>query len=110
VGDDPERGEEEHEEEDHGGEDADGVNLEVRGLGGGHHASPFGVLVGGAVVTEKLFRWPGIGQLSVDAVFDRDAPVVLGVVILTSSAIVLANLFVDLSYALLDPRVRQSSR
>jgi peptide/nickel transport system permease protein len=66
----------------------------------------FGVLIGGAVVTEKLFRWPGVGQLSVDAVFDRDAPVVLGVVILTSSAIVLANLVVDLSYALLDPRVR----
>jgi peptide/nickel transport system permease protein len=66
----------------------------------------FGVLIGGAVVTEKLFRWPGVGQLSVDAVFDRDAPVVLGVVILTSSLIVLANLVVDLSYALLDPRLR----
>jgi peptide/nickel transport system permease protein len=66
----------------------------------------FGFLMGGAVVTEKLFRWPGLGQLSVDAVFDRDAPVVLGVVILTSSAIVLANLAVDLSYAVLDPRVR----
>jgi peptide/nickel transport system permease protein len=69
----------------------------------------FGVLIGGAVVTEKLFRWPGVGQLSVDAVFDRDAPVVLGVVILTSSAIVLANLVVDLSYALLDPRTKGSS-
>jgi peptide/nickel transport system permease protein len=66
----------------------------------------FGVLIGGAVVTEKLFRWPGVGQLSVDAVFDRDAPVVLGVVIVTSSAIVLANLVVDLSYALLDPRTK----
>jgi peptide/nickel transport system permease protein len=66
----------------------------------------FGVLMGGAVVTEKLFRWPGVGQLSVDAVFDRDAPVVLGVVILTSSAIVFANLVVDLSYALLDPRTK----
>ena len=66
-----------------------------------------GVLMGGAVVTEKLFRWPGLGQLSVDAVFDRDAPVVLGVVIVTSSAIVLANLAVDISYALLDPKVRR---
>jgi peptide/nickel transport system permease protein len=66
----------------------------------------FGVLMGGAVVTEKLFRWPGLGQLSVDAVFDRDAPVVLGVVIVTSTTIVLANLAVDISYALLDPRVR----
>lgn len=69
----------------------------------------FGVLIGGAVVTEKLFRWPGVGQLSVDAVFDRDAPVVLGIVILTSSAIVLANLVVDLSYALLDPRTKATS-
>ena len=69
----------------------------------------FGVLIGGAVVTEKLFRWPGVGQLSVDAVFDRDAPVVLGIVILTSSAIVLANLVVDLSYALLDPRATARS-
>jgi peptide/nickel transport system permease protein len=69
----------------------------------------FGVLLGGAVVTEKLFRWPGIGQLSVDAVFDRDAPVVLGVVILTSTMIVLANLAVDLSYALLDPRTKANS-
>jgi peptide/nickel transport system permease protein len=67
----------------------------------------FGVLMGGAVVTEKLFRWPGLGQLSVDAVFDRDAPVVLGVVIVTSTAIVLANLAVDVSYAWLDPRVRR---
>ena len=66
----------------------------------------FGFLMGGAVVTEKLFRWPGLGQLSVDAVFDRDAPVILGVVIVTSSAIVLVNLLVDLSYAFFDPRVR----
>jgi len=66
----------------------------------------FGGLVGGAIVTEKLFRWPGLGQLSVDAVFDRDAPIILGTVIVASSAIVLSNLLVDISYALLDPRVR----
>jgi peptide/nickel transport system permease protein len=66
----------------------------------------FGTLVGGAIVTEKLFRWPGLGQLSVDAVFDRDAPIVMGTVIVASSAIVLSNLLVDVSYALLDPRVR----
>jgi peptide/nickel transport system permease protein len=65
-----------------------------------------GTLVGGAVVTEKLFRWPGLGQLSVDAVFARDAPIVLGTVIVASTAIVLSNLVVDVSYALLDPRVR----
>jgi peptide/nickel transport system permease protein len=65
-----------------------------------------GALLGGAIVTEKLFRWPGLGQLSVDAVFDRDAPIIMGTVIVASTAIVLANVLVDLSYALLDPRVR----
>lgn len=66
----------------------------------------FGALVGGAIVTEKLFRWPGLGQLSIDAVFDRDGPVIMGTVIVASTAIVVANILVDLSYALLDPRVR----
>lgn len=66
-----------------------------------------GTLVGGAIVTEKIFRWPGIGSLSVDAIIERDGPVIMGVVILFSTVVVLANLVVDLSYALLDPRVRK---
>ena len=66
----------------------------------------FGGLVGGAIVTEKLFRWPGLGQLSVDSVFNRDSPIILGTVIFASTAIVLCNVLVDLSYTLLDPRVR----
>lgn len=66
----------------------------------------FGTLLGGAIVTEKLFRWPGLGQLSVDAVVERDGPVILGTVIVASTAIIVANLLVDLSYALLDPRSR----
>lgn len=64
-----------------------------------------GALVGGAIVTEKIFRWPGIGALSVEAIVDRDGPVVMGVVLLFSSAVVLANFLVDVAYALLDPRV-----
>jgi peptide/nickel transport system permease protein len=67
----------------------------------------FGGLVGGAIVTEKLFRWPGLGQLSVDSVFNRDAPIILGTVIFASTAIVMSNVFVDISYSLLDPRVRK---
>jgi peptide/nickel transport system permease protein len=67
----------------------------------------FGTLVGGAIVTEKLFRWPGIGRLSVDAVIERDGPVVMGTVLIASTAIVIANLLVDLSYGLLDPRTRR---
>ncbi len=66
-----------------------------------------GTLVGGAIVTEKIFRWPGIGALSVDAIVEHDGPVIMGVVILFSTVVVLANLLVDLSYALLDPRVRR---
>ncbi len=66
-----------------------------------------GTLVGGAIVTEKIFRWPGIGSLSVDAIVERDGPVIMGVVILFSTVVVFSNLLVDLSYALLDPRVRR---
>jgi peptide/nickel transport system permease protein len=66
-----------------------------------------GALVGGAIVTETLFRWPGLGALSVSALLDRDGPVIMGTVIISSAAIVLANVLVDFSYALLDPRVRR---
>jgi peptide/nickel transport system permease protein len=66
-----------------------------------------GALVGGAIVTETLFRWPGIGALSVTAMLDRDGPVILGTVLLTSTAVVLSNVAVDLCYVALDPRVRR---
>ncbi len=66
-----------------------------------------GALVAGAIVTETLFRWPGLGALSVSALLDRDGPVIMGTVIVSSAAIVLANLLVDVSYAMLDPRVRR---
>lgn len=66
-----------------------------------------GGLVGGAIVTEKIFRWPGIGSLSVDAIVERDGPVIMGVVILFSTVVVAANFLVDLSYAVLDPRIRK---
>jgi ABC-type dipeptide/oligopeptide/nickel transport system permease component len=64
-----------------------------------------GALVGGAIVTESLFRWPGLGQLSVTALLDRDGPLIVGTVIVSSTAIVLSNLAVDLLYGALDPRV-----
>ncbi|WP_394821001.1 ABC transporter permease [Pendulispora albinea] len=72
-------------------------------------ALDLGALVGGAVVTETLFRWPGIGALSVNALLDRDGPVILGTVLLTSTAIVLSNVVADFLYVLLDPRIRASS-
>jgi len=65
-----------------------------------------GALMGGAIVTETLFRWPGIGALSVTALLDRDGPVIVGTVIVTSTAIVLCNVAADLLYGVLDARTR----
>ena len=65
----------------------------------------FGALMGGAIVTETVFRWPGLGELSVKAMLDRDGPVILACVIVTSVAIVGTNVAVDLVYGLLDPRI-----
>ena len=67
-----------------------------------------GTLVGGAVVTETLFRWPGVGAMSVNAMLDRDGPLILGATIVTSTAVVLSNIVVDVCYAALDPRVRKA--
>ena len=69
-------------------------------------ALDLGALASGAVVVESIFRWPGVGSLGVNALLDRDGPLLLGTVIVTSTAIVLANLAADLLYAALDPRVR----
>ena len=65
-----------------------------------------GALMGGAVVTEQIFVVPGFGRLIVEAVFTRDYPLVQGVVLITASAYVLINLLVDVSYSLLNPRIR----
>lgn len=65
-----------------------------------------GALIGGAVVTEKVFGLQGVGQLVVQSITVGDAPVVLGVVLLTAACVVLASLAVDLAHAVLDPRVR----
>jgi peptide/nickel transport system permease protein len=67
-----------------------------------------GTLVGGAVVTETLFRWPGLGAMSVNAMLDRDGPLILGAVIVTSAAVVFGNVVVDVCYGALDPRIRRS--
>lgn len=66
----------------------------------------FALLIGGAIVTESVFNLPGIGRLTVDAVLARDYPVIQGVILLSSAFYVLLNLAIDLSYLLLDPRVR----
>lgn len=65
-----------------------------------------GSLLGGAILTETIFAWPGIGRLVVDAIFARDYPVVQGTVLVIAVVFVLVNLLVDLTYAFLDPRIR----
>jgi peptide/nickel transport system permease protein len=65
-----------------------------------------GALLGGAVVTETVFAWPGIGSLAVQAVVARDYPIVQAVVVLVASVFVVINLAVDLCYTYLDPRVK----
>jgi len=67
-----------------------------------------GTLLGGAVITESVFAWPGMGKLVVDAIFFRDFPVVQAVLILSATVFVLINLAVDLLYTVIDPRIRYS--
>jgi peptide/nickel transport system permease protein len=64
------------------------------------------LLIGGVIVTETVFAIPGIGRLTVDAILRRDYPIIQGVILLFSAAYVIVNLLVDLSYTVLDPRVR----
>ncbi|MBI4047355.1 MAG: ABC transporter permease, partial [Devosia nanyangense] len=63
-------------------------------------------LVGGVVVTESVFNIPGIGRLTVDAITRRDYPIVQGVILFFAAVLIIINVLVDMSYALLDPRVK----
>jgi peptide/nickel transport system permease protein len=63
------------------------------------------VLVGGAVLTETVFAWPGIGRLAVGAVFERDYPVIMGVNLMVATVVIGANLLTDLAYCVIDPRI-----
>lgn len=64
------------------------------------------LLIGGSIVTESVFVIPGLGRLTVDAILRRDYPVIQGIVLLSSFTYVLINLLIDLSYVILDPRIR----
>jgi ABC-type dipeptide/oligopeptide/nickel transport system permease component len=66
----------------------------------------FGALLGGAVVTETVFSWPGIGRLAIQGIYNRDYPVVQAAVFIAAAFFVVINLVVDLLYTLLDPRIR----
>jgi peptide/nickel transport system permease protein len=66
----------------------------------------FRTLIAGAVLTETVFGWPGVGRLTYDSIFARDYPVILGVLLLTGVFVAVGNLVTDLTYGLIDPRVR----
>jgi len=66
----------------------------------------YGVLLGGAVVTETIFSWPGMGRLVVQAIYDRDYPVIQGCILFFAVIFVIINLAVDILYGILDPRIR----
>jgi peptide/nickel transport system permease protein len=65
-----------------------------------------GQILGGSVLVETIFAWPGMGRLLFEAVFQRDYPVLLGVLLLSSVAVIVMNVVTDLVYGVLDPRIR----
>ncbi len=69
---------------------------------GGH----IGTLLAGAVLTEIIFAWPGLGRLLYDATLSRDYPLLMAIFLVVSASVVVVNLMTDLAYAALDPRVR----
>ncbi|QQS45033.1 MAG: ABC transporter permease [Acidobacteriota bacterium] len=66
----------------------------------------FGVLLAGAIITEIIFSWPGIGRLTIDSINARDYPMVQGCILMIAITYIFANLITDLTYRLLDPRIR----
>ncbi len=68
----------------------------------------FGVLLGGAIITERIFNWPGLGSLTIEAISMRDYPVVQGCILVIAITYILVNAATDLLYGLLDPRIKVS--
>jgi len=66
----------------------------------------FGTLLGGAVVTETVFAWPGMGRLAIQSIYNRDYPVVQSTVFIAAILFILINLALDVLYGVLDPRTR----
>jgi peptide/nickel transport system permease protein len=65
-----------------------------------------GTLLGGSVITETIFAWPGIGRLAVSAIYNRDYPLIQGTILISAAIFVIVNLLVDLSYLILDPKIK----
>jgi len=69
-----------------------------------------GALLGGAVLTETIFSWPGIGRWLIDAIYRRDYTVIQGGLLLIAGVVIVVNLIVDLLYGAIDPRIRHPRR
>jgi peptide/nickel transport system permease protein len=67
-----------------------------------------GLLLGGAVLTESIFAWPGVGRLAYEAISNRDSPLINGSILLFATTFVVVNLIVDMLYAACNPRIRYS--
>jgi peptide/nickel transport system permease protein len=65
-----------------------------------------GAVLGGSIVVEAVFSWPGIGGVLFDSVMSRNYPVVLGILVLSSAVVILSNILIDLLYVRLDPRIK----
>jgi len=70
----------------------------------------FGNLLGGAVIVETVFAWPGVGKLVVDSIFERDFPIIQGFVLFMGLIYILTNLLVDITYTWIDPRINLGSK
>jgi len=70
----------------------------------------FGHLLGGAVIVESIFAWPGIGNLLVNSIYDRDYPMIQGFVLFMGTVFTLLSLVADLSYLWIDPRIRLAKK
>jgi peptide/nickel transport system permease protein len=68
----------------------------------------FPLLLGGAIITEQIFGWPGMGRLAVEAIFNRDYPTIMGLNMMTAVMVTAGNLLADVGYAIADPRIRHS--
>jgi len=66
----------------------------------------FPFLLGGAIITEQIFNWPGMGRLAVDAINQRDYPTIMGINLLAATMVIVGNLFADVMYGVVDPRIR----
>ena len=69
-------------------------------------ADQFGRMLGGAILTETVFSWPGMGRYLIEAIAMRDYPVIQGIILVFATSFLVVNLLLDISYALLDPRVQ----